>query len=279
MSSARAIRVVHGVTAEDALAREWRATSPARTCRVGVLVVRDSTCPGLDSRRSGTITRATQSPNRMTCGHPPALCVLRTPPFLCGLGNRNCVGINDEARRLREQASTRVQRATVFGRVILIFSSVASPARPPVEKGAYSLVNRQVTCRIREILASAIRDVTGVVRPTNSMNKRIWFGVEMVCGVPDALMRALERCHPIAKTARVAAAVAAATSSTGSDFNCATASPTTVTNAGLFCSPRCGTGARKGASVSTSSRSRGHTSRASRTFDAFLNVMIPLNER
>src|SRR5580700_6631485 len=37
-----------------------------------------------------------------------------------------------------------------------------------------------------------------------------------------------------------------------------TASPTATTHAGRFCLPRCGTGARNGASVSTSKRSSGH---------------------
>ena len=43
--------------------------------------------------------------------------------------------------------------------------------------------------------------------------------------------------------------------------------------------PRCGTGARYGASVSTSTRSSGALAAAARTSSAFLNETIPLNER
>jgi hypothetical protein len=52
---------------------------------------------GVASRRSGTITKARQHPSCTPYRNPPALRVLRSPPFLCGL-HVNCVGINHDAR-------------------------------------------------------------------------------------------------------------------------------------------------------------------------------------
>jgi hypothetical protein len=51
-----------------------------------------------------------------------------------------------------------------------------------------------------------------------------------------------------------------------------------ATNAGSLRTPRCGSGARKGASVSTSVRSIGTAFADSRTFSPFGKVRIPLKE-
>jgi len=53
---------------------------------------------GVASRRSGTTTTARQHASCAPCRNPPALRVLRSPPFLCGL-HVNCVGIEHDARR------------------------------------------------------------------------------------------------------------------------------------------------------------------------------------
>jgi len=82
----------------------------ARVRRAGALDLRNSTLLGLESKRSGTSTRATHSPRRNMFRHPPALCVLRTPPFLCGL-ELNCVGIGYELMRMDAQTPTRLLRA------------------------------------------------------------------------------------------------------------------------------------------------------------------------
>ncbi|HUC38492.1 MAG TPA: hypothetical protein VMR97_15370, partial [Acidimicrobiales bacterium] len=81
-SSASETRVVHGVTAAGTRARSRCGRTATRLVRAGVVTLRDSTPPGLDSRRSGTRTRPTQSPSRIVGRHPPALFVLRSPPFL-----------------------------------------------------------------------------------------------------------------------------------------------------------------------------------------------------
>ena len=52
-----------------------------------------------------------------------------------------------------------------------------------------------------------------------------------------------------------------------------------TTYAGSLGLPRCGTGARYGASVSTSTRSAGASAAAARTSSAFLNDTMPLNDR
>src|SRR5438270_4340340 len=77
--------------------------------------------------------------------------------------------------------------------------------------------------------------------------------------------------HDSRKTAFVVDHVASAISPGRRPLTAATASPTNVTYAGSLGWPRWGTGARKGASVSTRSRSSGHSAAASRTSPAFLN--------
>src|SRR5437588_2446581 len=75
------------------------------------------------------------------------------------------------------------------------------------------------------------------------------------------------------------AEVARATSSAGTSFTVAIASATSETYAGSLDLPRCGTGVRNGASVSTTIRSRGARAAASRRSLAFLNVTTPANDR
>jgi hypothetical protein len=65
---------------------EWGAamTVPTASCRAPV--DRGDARPGVASRRSGATPRAIHSPRRTVGRSPPALCVLRSPPFLCGHG-------------------------------------------------------------------------------------------------------------------------------------------------------------------------------------------------
>src|SRR5665213_422270 len=80
------------------------------------------------------------------------------------------------------------------------------------------------------------------------------------------------------KTRAVFSRVSAANVAIGVPRTAATASPTTATHAGSFRCPRCGTGAKYGASVSTRIRSSGTKRAASRSAPAFLNVTMPLTE-
>jgi len=71
------------------------------------------------------------------------------------------------------------------------------------------------------------------------------------------------------------AVVASATSSKDSPFTSATLRAVSTTNAGSLRFPLHGTGARYGASVSTSKRSSGVRRTAARSSSAFGKVMIP----
>ena len=73
--------------------------------------------------------------------------------------------------------------------------------------------------------------------------------------------------------------VGAATSSTSRPVARGDRGADDATNAGSFVLPRCGTGARYGESVSTSTRSDGASAAAARTSSAVLNVTMPLNDR
>jgi hypothetical protein len=88
--------------------RRVGATVPAASCPAPV--GRGNARPGVANRRSGATARAIQSPRRTVGRSPPALCVLRTPPFLCG--QVYCVGIDDEARGVERarQIETRGDR-------------------------------------------------------------------------------------------------------------------------------------------------------------------------
>src|SRR5680860_117887 len=85
-------------------------------------------------------------------------------------------------------------------------------------------------------------------------------------------------CAQIRNNVRATDRVESATSSTVRSVAAAIATPTSTTHAGSFSRPRCGTGARYGASVSTSIRSLGVMRAASRTSCAFLNDTMPLKE-
>ena len=72
--------------------------------------------------------------------------------------------------------------------------------------------------------------------------------------------------------------VASASSSASTPLNAATNLAVSVTNAGSHFCPRCGTGARKGESVSTSIWSAGSHLAVACSSCAFLNVTIPDSE-
>ncbi len=91
-SSTKPTGVVHDVDRPVSAASTRPPTAPAwylEPCSV-------ARC-GVVNRRSGTITKARQHPSCTPCRNPPALRVLRSPPFLCGL-HVNCVGIGHDAR-------------------------------------------------------------------------------------------------------------------------------------------------------------------------------------
>jgi len=77
------------------------------------------------------------------------------------------------------------------------------------------------------------------------------------------------------KNASALARVTSATASTGSFRAAASAAPTAGRRAGSLAFPRWGTGARNGASVSTSSRSAGVRAAAARRSSAVLKETIP----
>src|SRR5207247_3864011 len=80
------------------------------------------------------------------------------------------------------------------------------------------------------------------------------------------------------KTRRELAVVSSAPSKNSAPRARASARATSRTNAGSLRRPRCGAGARYGASVSTKRRSAGQSD--SRTEEVqFRNVIIPLNEK
>ena len=81
-------RRVSGSSARPGRAPAW-CPRPCNVARCGVA-----------SRRSGTTTTARQHASCAPCRNPPALRVLRSPPFLCGL-HVNCVGIANHVRRGR----------------------------------------------------------------------------------------------------------------------------------------------------------------------------------
>jgi hypothetical protein len=84
-SAARTTSVFQGVLVPAVAAA--RAVPPVRTwrarvaCSAGIAALRACTFRGFDNRRSGTTTKALQSPSLTASRNPPALCVLRSPPF------------------------------------------------------------------------------------------------------------------------------------------------------------------------------------------------------
>jgi len=100
--------VAEGVEGADDVVAASVARTNARA-EVALFVARDAcddATPGVTSRRSGSTSTERTQPNRTNGRSPPALFVLRTPPFLCGQ-ELDCVGIDGDAMRGRARRQTR----------------------------------------------------------------------------------------------------------------------------------------------------------------------------